>query len=63
MVVVDDGSAEPVRFEQPDPRLVVLRNPRALGATAACNAGLRLAAGAGSPSPTTTTSCSRTWSG
>ena len=32
VVVVDDGSAEPVRFEQPDPRLVVLRNPRALGA-------------------------------
>ena len=45
VVVVDDGSAEPVRFEQPDPRLVVLRNPRALGASAARNAGLRLAAG------------------
>jgi glycosyltransferase involved in cell wall biosynthesis len=45
VVVVDDGSAEPVRFERPDPRLLVLRNPRALGASAARNLGLKVAAG------------------
>jgi glycosyltransferase involved in cell wall biosynthesis len=45
VVVVDDGSAEPVRFERPDPRLLVLRNPRALGASAARNLGLQAAAG------------------
>jgi glycosyltransferase involved in cell wall biosynthesis len=45
VVVVDDGSAEPVRFERPDPRLLVLRNARALGASAARNLGLRVAAG------------------
>jgi glycosyltransferase involved in cell wall biosynthesis len=45
VVVVDDGSAEPVRFERPDPRLLVLRNPRALGASAARNLGLEAAAG------------------
>jgi glycosyltransferase involved in cell wall biosynthesis len=45
VVVVDDGSAEPVRFERPDPRLLVLRNPQALGASAARNLGLKVAAG------------------
>ena len=45
VVVVDDGSAEPVRFERPDPRLLVLRNPRALGASVARNLGLEVAAG------------------
>ena len=43
VVVVDDGSAEPVRIGRPDPRLLVLRNPRALGPSAARNAGLRVA--------------------
>ena len=45
VVVVDDGSAEPVRLALPDPRLLVLRNHRALGASAARNTGLRAAAG------------------
>jgi glycosyltransferase involved in cell wall biosynthesis len=45
VVVVDDGSAEPVRFGRPDPRLLVLRNPQALGASAARNLGLEVAAG------------------
>jgi glycosyltransferase involved in cell wall biosynthesis len=45
VVVVDDGSAEPVTVERPDPRLVVIRNPRAQGPSAARNAGLRVAAG------------------
>jgi glycosyltransferase involved in cell wall biosynthesis len=45
VVVVDDGSAEPVRLERPDPRLLVLRNPQALGASAARNLGLEVAAG------------------
>ncbi len=45
VVVVDDGSAEPVRLGLQDPRLVVVRNPRALGASAARNAGLRVAEG------------------
>lgn len=45
VVVVDDGSAEPVRFERPDPRLLVLRNPKALGASASRNLGLEVAAG------------------
>jgi glycosyltransferase involved in cell wall biosynthesis len=44
VVVVDDGSAEPVQLP-PDPRLLVLRNPRALGASAARNLGLKVAAG------------------
>lgn len=45
VVVVDDGSAEPVRLGLQDPRLLVVRNPRALGASAARNAGLRAAEG------------------
>jgi glycosyltransferase involved in cell wall biosynthesis len=45
VVVVDDGSAEPVRIDLPDPRLLLLRNPRPLGASAARNAGLRVAEG------------------
>jgi glycosyltransferase involved in cell wall biosynthesis len=45
VVVVDDGSAEPVRLGLEDPRLLVVRNPRALGASAARNAGLRMAEG------------------
>jgi glycosyltransferase involved in cell wall biosynthesis len=45
VVVVDDGSAEPVRIDLQDPRLQVVRHPRALGASAARNAGLRLAEG------------------
>jgi glycosyltransferase involved in cell wall biosynthesis len=45
VVVVDDGSAEPVELGLPDPRLLVIRNHRALGASAARNAGLRAAAG------------------
>jgi glycosyltransferase involved in cell wall biosynthesis len=45
VVVVDDGSAEPVRLPQDDPRLVVIRNHRALGASAARNAGLAVAEG------------------
>jgi glycosyltransferase involved in cell wall biosynthesis len=46
VVVVDDGSAEPVRVDRPDRRLVVIRNHEALGVSAARNAGLRAAAGA-----------------
>jgi glycosyltransferase involved in cell wall biosynthesis len=46
VVVVDDGSAEPVRLGLRDPRLLVVRNHRALGASAARNAGLRAAEGA-----------------
>jgi glycosyltransferase involved in cell wall biosynthesis len=46
VVVVDDGSAEPVRFDRPDLRLVVIRNHEALGVSATRNAGLRAAAGA-----------------
>jgi glycosyltransferase involved in cell wall biosynthesis len=45
VVVVDDGSAEPVELGLQDPRLLVIRNHRALGASAARNAGLRTAAG------------------
>jgi glycosyltransferase involved in cell wall biosynthesis len=45
VVVVDDGSAEPVSLGIADPRLLVIHNPRALGASAARNAGLRLAEG------------------
>jgi glycosyltransferase involved in cell wall biosynthesis len=45
VVVVDDGSAEPVRLGLQDPRLLVVRNPRPLGASAARNAGLRVAEG------------------
>jgi glycosyltransferase involved in cell wall biosynthesis len=45
VVVVDDGSAEPVRLGLADPRLLVVRNPRALGPSAARNAGLRMAEG------------------
>jgi glycosyltransferase involved in cell wall biosynthesis len=45
VVVVDDGSAEPVRLDLADPRLLVLRNPRSLGPSAARNAGLRVAQG------------------
>jgi glycosyltransferase involved in cell wall biosynthesis len=45
VVVVDDGSAEPVELGLQDPRLLVIRNHRALGASAARNAGLRAAAG------------------
>ena len=45
VVVVDDGSAEPVRLARQDPRLLVLRNHRPLGASAARNAGLRAAEG------------------
>jgi glycosyltransferase involved in cell wall biosynthesis len=45
VVVVDDGSAEPVRLGIKDPRLLVVRNPRSLGASAARNAGLRVAEG------------------
>jgi glycosyltransferase involved in cell wall biosynthesis len=46
VVVVDDGSAEPVRIGTPDPRLLVIRNHEVLGVSAARNAGLRAAAGA-----------------
>jgi glycosyltransferase involved in cell wall biosynthesis len=46
VVVVDDGSAEPVRLGLRDPRLLVVRNHRVLGACAARNAGLRAAEGA-----------------
>jgi glycosyltransferase involved in cell wall biosynthesis len=45
VVVVDDGSTEPVRLARQDPRLLVLRNHRPLGASAARNAGLRAAEG------------------
>jgi glycosyltransferase involved in cell wall biosynthesis len=45
VVVVDDGSAEPVGIGEPDPRLLVIRNQVPLGASAARNAGLRAAAG------------------
>jgi glycosyltransferase involved in cell wall biosynthesis len=45
VVVVDDGSTEPVRLA-PDPRLLVLRHPWARGVSAARNSGLRAAAGA-----------------
>ena len=44
VIVVDDGSTEPVQLP-PDPRLQVVRNPRPLGASAARNLGLTLAAG------------------
>lgn len=44
VVVVDDGSTRPVRLA-PDPRLEVVRNPAPLGASAARNLGLKLAAG------------------
>jgi len=44
VVVVDDGSTRPVRLS-PDPRLEVVRNPHPLGASAARNRGLKLAAG------------------
>ena len=44
VVVIDDGSAEPVQLP-PDPRLEVVRNPRPLGASAARNRGLKLATG------------------
>ena len=43
VVVVDDGSAEPVTLGLEDPRLLVVRNPRPLGPSAARNAGLRVA--------------------
>jgi glycosyltransferase involved in cell wall biosynthesis len=46
VVVVDDASAEPVRLGLEDPRLLVVRNHRPLGASAARNAGLRAAEGA-----------------
>jgi glycosyltransferase involved in cell wall biosynthesis len=45
VVVVDDGSAEPVRIGQPDQRLLVIRNHQPLGPSAARNAGLRAARG------------------
>lgn len=45
VIVVDDGSAEPVRMERSDPRLRVLRNDRPLGVSAARNRGLWAAAG------------------
>jgi glycosyltransferase involved in cell wall biosynthesis len=44
VVVVDDGSAEPVQLP-PDPRLEVVRNHQPLGPSAARNLGLELAAG------------------
>jgi hypothetical protein len=44
VVVVDDGFTRPVRLA-PDPRLEVVRNPTPLGASAARNLGLKLAAG------------------
>jgi glycosyltransferase involved in cell wall biosynthesis len=44
VVVVDDGSAEPVQLP-PDPRLEVVRNPHPLGVSAARNLGLKVAAG------------------
>jgi glycosyltransferase involved in cell wall biosynthesis len=44
VVVVDDGSAEPVRLP-PDPRLQVVRTPHPLGPSAARNLGLELATG------------------
>ena len=45
VVVVDDGSAQPVRLASPDPRLEVVRNPHPQGPSAARNLGLKLAAG------------------
>jgi glycosyltransferase involved in cell wall biosynthesis len=45
VIVVDDGSAEPVRIERSDPRLRVLRNDRPLGVSAARNRGLWAATG------------------
>ena len=44
VVVVDDGSTRPVQLPH-DPRLEVVRNPHPLGASAARNLGLKLAAG------------------
>jgi glycosyltransferase involved in cell wall biosynthesis len=44
VVVIDDGSAQPVQLP-PDPRLEVVRNPQPLGPSAARNLGLKLAAG------------------
>jgi GT2 family glycosyltransferase len=44
VVVVDDGSTEPVQLP-PDPRLEVVRNRHPLGVSAARNLGLKVAAG------------------
>jgi glycosyltransferase involved in cell wall biosynthesis len=45
VVVVDDGSAEPVELADPDPRLRLFRNQRPLGVSAARNVGLEHARG------------------
>jgi glycosyltransferase involved in cell wall biosynthesis len=45
VIVVDDGSAEPVRMEPSDPGLRVLHNTRPLGVSAARNRGLWAARG------------------
>jgi glycosyltransferase involved in cell wall biosynthesis len=45
VIVVDDGSAEPVELAKADPRLRVLRHDQPLGVSAARNRGLWAAAG------------------
>ena len=45
VLVVDDGSPQPVALQNHDPRLRILRLPRNVGGAAARNAGARAAAG------------------